>query len=66
MDRDKMSNLYRGPNFLTRICFLPRFSSFGLGVSDEKIKIENLLVYGNMIFPKKECKIVMSLALKIE
>jgi hypothetical protein len=30
-DRDKMSTFHR--------CFLPSFSSFGLGVSEEKIKM---------------------------
>ena len=33
MNRDKMSNLYRGPS----ICFLPSFGSFGKAVSEEKI-----------------------------
>jgi hypothetical protein len=35
-DRDRMSNLYRGPSIQCR-CFLPSFVSFGQAVSEEKI-----------------------------
>ena len=35
MDRDKMSNFCRG---IFHRCFLPSFSSYGWGVSEEKIK----------------------------
>ena len=38
MDRDNMSNLYKGPSIDNR-CFLSNFSSFGRGVSEEKIKM---------------------------
>ena len=38
MDRDKMSNLYRGPSIFHR-CFLPNFNSFAKAVSEEKILI---------------------------
>jgi hypothetical protein len=34
MDRDEMSNLYRGPS---HTCILPSFGSFGKVVSEEKI-----------------------------
>jgi hypothetical protein len=36
MDMDEMSNIYRGPS---NRYFLPSFSSFGLGVLEEKIKM---------------------------
>ena len=38
MNRDNMSNLYKGP-FIDYRCFLSNFSSFGWGVSEEKIKM---------------------------
>ena len=47
MDRDEMSNLYRGPSIYVSFqvsvhmifhrCFLPSFGSFGYAVSEEKI-----------------------------
>jgi hypothetical protein len=37
MDRDEMSNPYRGPSI--DASYLPSFSSFGRGVSEEKIKM---------------------------
>jgi hypothetical protein len=38
MDRDNMSNLYKGPSIDYRY-FLSNFSSFGWGISEEKIKM---------------------------
>ena len=45
MDRDEMSNLYRGPAI---DAFLPSFSSFGLAVSEEKI-------FKNQLIRNKNC-----------